>query len=79
MHTPAESSPTPTATKAPEAQALCQSRPDARPPPCAQPDTRKKSGALTAYCPATKRATTSRVMTPWVTPAHASPTCSTAG
>jgi hypothetical protein len=33
----------------------------------------------TAYCPATNRATAALVMTPWVTPTHASPACSTAG
>ncbi len=33
----------------------------------------------TAYCPATNRATAAFVMTPLVTPTHASPACSTAG
>ena len=49
-----------------------------------RPDTHSVRAAWmrpgsTVYCPATKRATTALVITPWVTLTHASPACSTAG
>ncbi len=48
-------------------------------PACGEMRERVPEADSTAYCPATKRATTALVITPWVTLTHASAASSTAG